>query len=149
MVLVIEFISGRAVQQWLCFKLEDVKTVKLATLQRQSDIGSTLRRKKMAKKRVYKDYANYDEFLQDRLKDPELAMAYLNEALHDEDQNVFLIALKDVCNAQSLDVSTIAKKAHISRQSVYRMLSQQGNPRWNNITSLIDAMGLQVQISHK
>jgi probable addiction module antidote protein len=98
------------------------------------------------KKRIY---ANYDEFLKERLKNPKLARAYLNEALKDEDQNVFLIALKDVLQAQEEDASAIAKKAHISRQSFYRMLSKKGNPRWNNITSLIDAMGLQVQVRFK
>ena len=94
-------------------------------------------------------YANYNEFLQDRLKDPKLAIAYLNEALQDEDQKVFLIALKDVLEAQNEDVSALAKKAHISRQSFYRMLSQKGNPCWNNITSLIEAIGLQVKLSYK
>ena len=86
----------------------------------------------MTKKRTY---ANYNELLQHRLKDPKLATAYLNETLQDEDQNVFLIALKDVLEA-------LSKKAHISRQSFYRMLSKQGNPRWSSITSLIEAMGL-------
>lgn len=100
----------------------------------------------MAKKRTY---ANYNKLLQERLKNPELAMAYLNEALQDEDQNVFLIALKDVLEAQGEDVSALAKKARISRQSFYRMLSKKGNPRWSNITSLIDAVGLQVQILPK
>jgi len=76
-------------------------------------------------------------------------MAYLNEALQDKDQNVFLIALKDVLEAQCSDISALTKKAHISRQSLYRMLSKKGNPCWSNITALIDAMDLQVQISHK
>lgn len=100
----------------------------------------------MAKKKLYK---NYNELLQERLKDPKLARAYLNEALQDEDQNVFLIALKDVLDAQDRDISTLAKKAHITRQNLYRMLSKKGNPRWNNITAVIDAMGLQVQLTYK
>lgn len=100
----------------------------------------------MVKKRIYK---NYEELLQERLKNPKLAVAYLNEALKDEDQNVFLIALKDVLAAQSKDVSELAKKAHISRQSFYRILSKKGNPRWNNIASLIDAVGLQIHLTYK
>jgi probable addiction module antidote protein len=100
----------------------------------------------MAKKRIYK---NYNEFLKDELKDPKFAMAYLNEALQDENQNVFLIALRDVLEAQGADISAVTKKAHINRQNFYRMLSKQGNPRWSSITSLIDAMGLQVHISLK
>ena len=100
----------------------------------------------MAKKKIYTDY---NEMLKTRLKNPKLAMTYLNEALQDEDQNVFLIALKDVLDAQGKDVSSVAKKAQISRQSFYRMLSKKGNPRWQNITSLVDAMGLQIQLSYK
>lgn len=67
----------------------------------------------MTKKKAYKDYVNYEEFLRDHLTDRTLAMAYLQEASQDADPNVFLIALKDVCDAQDLDVSTIAKKAHV------------------------------------
>ncbi len=100
----------------------------------------------MTKKQTYENYA---EFLQERLKDQKLAMAYLNEALKDPDQNVFLIALKDVLTAQGKDISALAKKAHISRQSFYRMLSKEGNPRWSNIASLIDAVGLQIHLSYK
>ncbi|MFA6527046.1 MAG: hypothetical protein WCT20_01340 [Candidatus Babeliales bacterium] len=96
-----------------------------------------------------KTYATYDEFLHERLKNQKLAIAYLNEALQDDDRNVFLIALKDVLDAQGNDISTLAKKAHITRQNLYRMLSQKGNPRWNSITSLIDVMGFHVQLSSK
>ena len=98
------------------------------------------------KKKIYK---NFNELLQERLQDPKLAMAYLNEALQDADQNVFLIALKDVIDAQGQDISALAKRAHISRQNLYRMLSQKGNPRWDNIASLIDVMGFQVQLLPK
>ena len=100
----------------------------------------------MIKKKIYK---NYTELLQEQLKNPKLAMAYLNEALHDEDKNVFLIALNDILQARSEDISALAKKADISRQNLYRMLSKRGNPRWKNISSLINAMGFQVQLSPK
>lgn len=54
-------------------------------------------------------YENYKDFLNDELnKDPVLAMAYLNEALVDEDQKVFLIALKDVIDAHGNDISALA-----------------------------------------
>jgi DNA-binding phage protein len=41
----------------------------------------------------------------ERLKDPELALAYLNEAVNDEDQRVFLLALKDVIEANGGDMT--------------------------------------------
>lgn len=41
-------------------------------------------------------HRNYEDSLIEALKDSEKAIAYLNAALMDEDQRVFLLALKDV-----------------------------------------------------
>ncbi len=100
----------------------------------------------MNKKRSHRDF---QEFLMEKLQDPELALAYLNEALTDEDQRVFLLALKDVLAAQGGDMTAVAEEAQLNRQNLYRMLSKKGNPRWDSLTSLFDALGLQVQLSFK
>ena len=49
-------------------------------------------------KRTFRDFQ--DKLIQD-LKNPECANAYLNEALLDEDQRIFLLALKNVVEAQN------------------------------------------------
>jgi len=85
----------------------------------------------------------------EKLKDPDYAIAYLNEALADEDKRVFLVALKNVIEAHSENKSSLAKETNISRPTFYRMLSTTGNPRWNNITSIVDAMNLQITVSPK
>lgn len=100
----------------------------------------------MAKNKIY---TSYEDLLDEELKDPKLAMAYLNETLHDEDHNVFLIALSDVLRAQGQDISALAQRAQITRQNLYRMLSQRGNPRWKSITSLMDAMGMEIKLKYK
>lgn len=100
----------------------------------------------MAKKRIY---VNYNDFLKEELKNSKFAMIYLNEALQDENPTVFLIALKDVIEARGNNISALSKKTKISRPNIYKMLSKKGNPRWHNITSLIEAMGLQVNLSYK
>lgn len=87
--------------------------------------------------------------LLEELQDPTLALAYLNEALTDEDQRVFLVALKDVLEAQNEDLTALAKEAHLNRQNLYRMLSKKGNPRWKSLTSLFDVLGFQMQLSLK
>jgi DNA-binding phage protein len=46
-----------------------------------------------------KRFVDYHENLLERLQDPKFAAAYLNEAVLDEDQRVFLLALKDVIEA--------------------------------------------------
>jgi probable addiction module antidote protein len=97
-------------------------------------------------KRKHRDY---EETLLEALKNPEEALAYLNAALIDEDQRVFLLALKDVLAAQGVNISAFAEESKLSRQNIYRMLSKKGNPRWQNLSSLINAMGLQVHLSAK
>jgi probable addiction module antidote protein len=92
---------------------------------------------------------NYEESLIKALKDPEEALAYLNAALMDEDQEVFLLALKHVLKAQGIDISAFAQETDMSRQNIYRMLSKKGNPRWDNFRSVIDAMGLQFKLESK
>lgn len=68
---------------------------------------------------------NYEESLLQALKDPEEALEYLNAALMNEDQEVFLLALKHVLKAQGVDISAFAEEAHITRQNIYHMLSKK------------------------
>jgi probable addiction module antidote protein len=97
-------------------------------------------------KRKFRDYQ--EKLIQD-LQDPEEAILYLNEALKDEDPRMFLLALKNVCEAQGVDISAFAEETHITRQNIYHMLSKKGNLRWHNFRSIIDAMGLQLKIEAK
>jgi probable addiction module antidote protein len=99
--------------------------------------------------RIMKRTKNYEESLLQALKDPEEALAYLNAALMDEDQEVFLLALKHVLKAQDVDISAFAEEVQITRQNVYHMLSKKGNPRWHNFRSIIDAMDLQFRLEAK
>ena len=90
------------------------------------------------------DFANY---LDVKLKDPNFALAYLNEAL--EDERVFLLALKDVVSAQGGEMAALARDAKLNRQNLYRILSEKGNPRWASLNSLFNSLGLQVHLSLK
>jgi probable addiction module antidote protein len=94
-------------------------------------------------------HIDYEENLFEALIDPKEALAYLNAALTDEDPRIFLLALKDVLTAQKIDITAFAQKSQLTRQNIYRMLSAKGNPRWENLTSLLDALGLQVHLTRK
>lgn len=96
-----------------------------------------------------KELKEFKKHFAKKLSNPDYAIAYLNEALADEDKRVFLVALKNVIEAYEENKSDLAKENNISRSTIYRMLSEKGNPRWNNITSLVDAMDLQINISAK
>jgi len=99
----------------------------------------------MAKKT--KTFERWDDFLDKRLQDPEYAAAYLTECYADEDKTVFLIALMDVIRAREKKVSAVAKKSKMNRQSIHRMLSKKGNPRWTNLATLLDSIGIKVHFS--
>ena len=99
---------------------------------------------------VKKTYKDYKEYLLEKLKDPKKAFAYLNEALLDEDQRVFLLALKDVIEAQGIDMATLAIESDLNRQNLHRILSKSGNPKLSSIRSILHTAGFELALQpHK
>ena len=91
---------------------------------------------------------NYDDFLLKTLRDDPLqAVEYLNTALEDEDKRVFLLALRQVAEAHG--IGTLAKRTHLNRESLYRTLSEKGNPEFSSLTSLLSALDLKLTIHAK
>ncbi len=95
------------------------------------------------KKKVYKDYK---ELLHEELQDISFAVDYLNEALEDADQKVFLMALRDVLEAHGHDISAVAREAQITRPNIYRILSEKGNPRLTSLQAVLHTMGLKLKV---
>ncbi len=62
------------------------------------------------KRTVKREFRDYQEKLIQDLQDPEEASLYLNEALKNEDPRVFLLALKNVCEAQGEEVQLLQDK---------------------------------------
>jgi len=56
-------------------------------------------------------YRSYHEFLLEKLKNPQLALAYLREAFNDKDQRMFILALNNVLEAQGGNLSAIIQAA--------------------------------------
>src|SRR3990172_8243448 len=88
---------------------------------------------------------SYKAHLLEQLQDPREAAAYLNEALHDENPHVFLLALRDIAEAKG-GMSWLADEAELNRENLYRTLSIRGNPRFFNLLAVLDAVGLEVSI---
>lgn len=80
------------------------------------------------------------------LKDPQYAAIYLEECLADGNIELFQAALRDVAKAQG-GMTAIAKKASLSRESLYRALSIKGNPRLDTLTKVLSATGLRFSIT--
>ena len=83
--------------------------------------------------------------LEETLRDPAEAAAYLNAAL-EEDPTVFLQALKDVAKVHG-GMAKIAEESQLNRESLYRMLSANGNPRIQSLNALLHSVGLKLQVA--
>lgn len=96
----------------------------------------------------------YKEFLITQLGDRDLAIAYLNAALQEslegeeDSHTIFLVALRNVIQAQ-MGMGEMAKKIKVSRESLYKTLSENGNPEWNSFISLLRAMKINLRIVAK
>jgi probable addiction module antidote protein len=90
---------------------------------------------------------DYRESLLEDLQDPEEAAAYLTAALDEGDPAVFLLALRNVAEAKGM--STVAAQAQLNRESLYRMLSERGNPQLASLVALLDALGLRLAVTMK
>jgi probable addiction module antidote protein len=79
------------------------------------------------------------------LRSLSFASLYLTECLHDEDPKVFLIALRHVITAHG-GMSKISKDARLNRESLYKALSEKGNPSLQNILSILSAIGIKMNL---
>ena len=98
-----------------------------------------------ASKRPAPPSVPYEPRLIASLKDPHEAAAYLEAAIEDGDQGALMLALRHVAQAQG-GVATIARKAKLTREATYRMLSQEGNPELKSLTAVLAAAGLQLSV---
>ena len=87
---------------------------------------------------------SYREELLKDLKDPAEAAAYLNAALEDGSREMFLMALRDVADATGM--LSLAKKSALNRESMYRMLSANGNPQLSSLSALLKTLGLRLAV---
>ena len=76
----------------------------------------------------------------------EFAAGYLRAALEDDDEaGVLLIALRRIAEARG-GIAKVAKAAGIERESLYRALSRQGNPRLSTLVAVTKAVGLKLTV---
>jgi len=111
-------------------------------LKKQNVTGVNAKDKIMKKRST----TSYQEDLIKELQDPTEAVAYLNAALMDEDARIFLVALKNVLEAQGLGVADVAKVTNLNRENLYRMLSKRGNPKLTSIIPVLHSLGLKLAI---
>lgn len=94
-----------------------------------------------------KPSTTYDIGLHEDLRNPAEAAEYLTAALEDGAQDVFLMALRDVARTHGL--TRIARETALNRENMYRILSEEGNPRLSSLKTLLDSLELRISIEPK
>lgn len=89
---------------------------------------------------------SYQPSLIEDLKDAREAEEYLNAALEEDDPELFLLALRNVADAQG-GVAQLADKTKLNRESLYRMLSERGNPEFRSLDALLHALGFRLAVA--
>jgi probable addiction module antidote protein len=56
-----------------------------------------------------------------------------------------MLALRQVAQAQG-GLATIARKARLTREATYRMLSKSGNPELRSLSAILKASGLRIAV---
>ena len=87
----------------------------------------------------------HNEWLYEQLKDRDFAADYLTAAAEDDEPVVFLQALRKIAEAQGMP--RVASRAGVPRESLYRILSAKGNPRWSTLVPVLRATGLKLAVS--
>ena len=86
----------------------------------------------------------YRDQLLERLKDPAEAATYLSVCLDDSHAG-FLAALRDVVDANG-GMAQLAIATGLSRETLYRTLSETGNPRLWTLGLIIEALNLRLSV---
>ena len=85
------------------------------------------------------------ESLDRDLQDSEYVALYLNDALHSGSLEEFYIALRNVIKANR-GMSQVASETELGRESLYKALSESGNPQFSTVQKIVGALGLQISI---
>jgi probable addiction module antidote protein len=79
------------------------------------------------------------------LNSAEAIQAYMEAALETNDATFIAKALGTIARARGM--SQIAKKAGLSRESLYKALSTEGNPEFGTVIRVMHALGLKFSIT--
>lgn len=83
--------------------------------------------------------------VQNYLKTPEERAAYIEAALEENDPAFLAKALGDVAKAQGM--TQVAKDAGVTREALYRALSEKGDPRLSTFMGVLNSLGLKLKVA--
>ena len=89
---------------------------------------------------------SWNEYMQQTLQDDAAAAAYLEAAIDQDDPSSLMIALRRLTEARG-GIAEIAARTGLSRETLYRTLSERGNPRLSSLSAILQATGLKLAIA--
>lgn len=88
---------------------------------------------------------SYQDYLIESLKDPLEAAAYVDAALELEDPAALLLALRQVAKAHGM--AEVARRADVGEKTLFRALSENGNPTVATLHKVLHAVGLRLSVT--
>lgn len=79
----------------------------------------------------------------EHLKTEEDMVLYLEACLEEGDPALITAALGDIARARGM--SQVAREAGLSRESLYKALSGEGNPEFATVMKVVKALGLRLR----
>jgi probable addiction module antidote protein len=108
-------------------------------------ISKTTKRAPHQNRRAAAASLPYGDWLVGRLKDPAEAAAYLEAVIEDGDQAALMLALRQIAQAQG-GIAEVARRAKLTREATYKMLSKTGNPELKSLKAVLKATGLRIAV---
>lgn len=78
----------------------------------------------------------------EHLETEEDMAAYLNVALEDGDPRLIMAVLGDIARARRM--GSVSQNADMSRESIYKSLTLDGNPEFATVIKVVRALGLRL-----
>lgn len=79
------------------------------------------------------------------LASDEAIAAYLEAALEDGDPKVVAVALGNIAKAKGM--TSIARESGVTREALYKALSEKGDPKLSTLLGVIKAIGLRFTVT--
>lgn len=87
-----------------------------------------------------------NETFAEDMADPEYVAGYLEAVLEEGDTETFLIALRNVARANG-GMTSLARTTALGRESLYKALSERGNPEFKTLQAVLNALGLRFSVT--
>jgi probable addiction module antidote protein len=82
----------------------------------------------------------------DHLRDENDIAAYLDTILADGDPRLVPVALRTITDAVG-GMAALAERTGLSRETLYRTLSEKWNPRLDTLATILEAFGLRTAVA--